>query len=84
MQNKATDLFSSWAKKGKDEGMAEANSPAVNKILDRILVEREYGFNFIDAGGGHGGEDRTVNSRRLGKKDGCVEGAESMSVNDRR
>ena len=44
MQNKATDLFSSWAKKGKDEGMAEEHSPAVNKILDRILVGRESDF----------------------------------------
>ena len=65
MQNKATDLFSSWAKKGKDEGMAEAHSPAVNKILDRILVGRESDFDFIDAGCGNGWVVRKVNSLSL-------------------
>ena len=83
MQNKATDLFSSWAKKGKDEGMAEAHSPAVNKILDRILVGRESDFNFIDAGCGNGWVVRKVNSSPLCKKACGVDGAQSMIENAR-
>ena len=35
MQNIATDLFSKWAENGKDRGMAQSHSPAVNQILDK-------------------------------------------------
>ena len=50
MQNKATELFSDWADIGKDEGMAEAHSPAVNQILEQALSGNKSHFNFIDAG----------------------------------
>ena len=35
MQNIATDLFSKWADNGKDRGMAQSHSSAVNQILDK-------------------------------------------------
>ena len=54
MQNKATELFSDWADIGKDEGMAEAHSPAVNQILEQTLSGNKSHFNFIDAGCGNG------------------------------
>ena len=47
MQNKATELFSDWAKIGKDKGMAEAHSPAVNQILRQALAGNKSYFNFI-------------------------------------
>ena len=84
MQNKATDLFSSWAKKGKDAGMAEAHNPAVNEILNRILRKRKSDFNFIDAGCGNGWVVRKVNSNPLCKSVCGVDGAKAMIENARK
>ena len=46
MQNKATDLFSEWAKIGRDQGMAKAHNPAVSEILSTVLAGREKAFSF--------------------------------------
>ena len=84
MQNKATELFSSWAKKGKDAGMSEAHNPAVNEILNRILRKRTSDFNFIDAGCGNGWVVRKVNSNPLCKSACGVDGAKAMIENARK
>ena len=84
MQNKATDLFSSWAKKGKDAGMAEAHNTAVNEILNGILRKRTSDFNFIDAGCGNGWVVRKVNSNPLCKSACGVDGAKAMIENARK
>ena len=36
-QIKATDLFSNWAKEGKDQRMANTHAPSVQEMLDHIL-----------------------------------------------
>ena len=83
MQNKATDLFSKWAKKGKDKGMAESHSPAVNQILDKVLAKRKSNFNFIDAGCGNGWVVRKVRETPFCKKALGVDGASAMIKNAR-
>ena len=37
-QIKATDLFSNWAKEGKDQRMANTHAPSVQEMLDHVLT----------------------------------------------
>ena len=81
MQNIATDLFSEWAENGKDRGMAQAHSPAVNQILDKTLSETKSNFNFVDAGCGNGWVVRKVRQMPNCKSCFGVDGAKSMIQN---
>ena len=84
MQNKATELFSDWADIGKDEGMAEAHSPAVNQILEQALSGNKSHFNFIDAGCGNGWVVRKVREMPLCLSSCGIDGAKGMIENARR
>ena len=84
MQNKATELFSDWAEIGKDKGMAEAHSPAVNQILEQALSGNESHFNFIDAGCGNGWVVRKVREMPLCMSSRGIDGAKGMIENARR
>ena len=53
-QIKATDLFSNWAKEGKDQRMANTHAPSVEEMLDHVLTTTSSPFSFIDAGCGNG------------------------------
>ena len=48
-QIKATDLFSNWAKEGKDQRMANTHAPSVQEMLDHVLTSISSPFSFIDA-----------------------------------
>ena len=84
MQNKATELFSDWADIGKDEGMAEAHSPAVNQILEQALSGNKSHFNFIDAGCGNGWVVRKVREMPLCLSSCGIDGAKGMIENAKR
>ena len=84
MQNKATELFSDWADIGKDEGMAEAHSPAVNQILEQALSGNKSHYNFIDAGCGNGWVVRKVREMPLCLSSCGIDGAKGMIENARR
>ena len=84
MQNKATELFSYWAEIGKDKGMAEAHSPAVNQILRQALAGNKSHFNFIDAGCGNGWVVRKVREMPLCLSSCGIDGAKGMIENARR
>jgi trans-aconitate methyltransferase len=81
MQNIATDLFSKWAENGKDRGMAQSHSPAVNQILDKTLSETKSNFNFADAGCGNGWVVRKIRQMPNCKNSIGVDGAKSMIQN---
>ena len=59
-QIKATDLFSNWAKEGKDQRMANTHAPSVKEMLDHVLTAISSPFSFIDAGCGNGWVVRKV------------------------
>ena len=84
MQNKATELFSYWAEIGKDKGMAEAHSPAVNQILRQALAGNKSHFNFIDAGCGNGWVVRKVREMPFCLSACGIDGAKGMIENARR
>jgi len=50
----ATDLFDSWAKMGKDEGMERGHSKSVNSMLESVFARIEGKFSAIDVGCGNG------------------------------
>ena len=80
-QNTATDLFSNWAKVGRDQGMADSHDPAVSEILDNILKYHKTSFTFIDAGCGNGWVVRKVRSIPYCSMAIGVDGARSMIDN---
>ena len=49
MIRKATDVFSEWALLGKDDGMQQNHSNAVEYMLQILTENQEYPFSFIDA-----------------------------------
>ena len=81
MQNIATELFSKWAKNGKDKGMAEAHRSAVNQILDKTIGQKTSNFNFIDAGCGNGWVVRKVRNMPYCSSALGVDGAAAMIQN---
>jgi trans-aconitate methyltransferase len=81
MQNIATELFSKWAKNGKDKGMAEAHRSAVNQILDKTIGQKTSNFNFIDAGCGNGWVVRKVRNMPYCSSALGVDGATAMIQN---
>jgi len=83
MQNKATDLFSDWAKIGRDQGMAKAHNPAVSEILSTVLAGREKAFSFIDAGCGNGWVVKKVREISQCESAYGVDGAKAMIDNAR-
>ena len=51
---KATDVFSEWAEKGRDEGMERGHSTSVNAMLELALPKLGANFSAIDVGCGNG------------------------------
>lgn len=74
----ATDLFDSWAKLGKDEGMERGHAASVESMLEHALSRVQGEFSAIDVGCGNGWV-----VRKLASNPDCisaigVDGAESM------
>ena len=75
----ATDVFSEWARIGKDAGMETGHAPAVNEILNAALSELNgRDFEAIDAGCGNGWVVRLLNNIPSCTRAMGVDGAESM------
>ncbi|MEK9697465.1 MAG: class I SAM-dependent methyltransferase [Candidatus Poseidoniales archaeon] len=75
---KATDVFSEWAKIGKDVGMEEGHAASVSVMLEQAIHRMEKPFKAIDIGCGNGWV-----VRKLLSFDSCVhatgiDGAEEM------
>ena len=51
---KATDVFSEWAGKGRDEGMEHGHSTSVSAMLELALPKLCANFSAIDVGCGNG------------------------------
>ena len=78
MIRKATDLFSEWALLGKDDGMQQNHSNAVEYMLQILTENQEYPFSFIDAGCGNGWVVRKILKNRLCKKAIGIDGSKEM------
>ena len=44
------DVFSDWARDGRDEAMADGHTSSVKAMLDFSLKDQTNPFSFIDAG----------------------------------
>lgn len=62
----ATDLFSDWALKNKDEGMENGHAKSVNEMLEIAIPMLQKPFSAIDVGCGNGWV-----CRHLETYDGC-------------
>ena len=74
----ATDLFSEWADKGRDEGMEKGHTASVNIMLERLLEGRETAFTALDIGCGNGWVVRRLSNHPLCTHAAGVDGAPSM------
>tara|TARA_B100001750_G_scaffold139293_1_gene110952 strand:- start:153 stop:770 length:618 start_codon:yes stop_codon:yes gene_type:complete len=75
----ATEVFSEWAKLGKDSGMEDGHAPAVNEILAATFDEiNSEGFSAIDAGCGNGWVVRMLSSMENCESIIGVDGADAM------
>jgi SAM-dependent methyltransferase len=78
MKEKATDIFSNWAKDGKDLGMETGHSKSVQTMLNLLLKNQNSPFDFIDAGCGNGWVIRKIKKNKLCKNAFGVDGAKGM------
>ena len=53
-RRKATDVFSEWAEKGRDEGMEHGHSISVDAMLELAVPKLGANFSAIDVGCGNG------------------------------
>ena len=80
---KTTDLFSSWALLGKDEGMETGHAPSVAIMLEHAFERLNRDFTGIDIGCGNGWVVRTLESHPLCNRAIGVDGAKEMIVKAR-
>jgi len=50
----ATDVFSEWAERGKDEGMEKGHVDSVNFMIDKLKPKTQTSFSALDIGCGNG------------------------------
>jgi len=74
----ATEVFSEWALRGKDEGMQKNHLPAVSEMLNHLTKDVQSPFSFIDAGCGNGWVVRMMNKHPLCEFALGVDGADDM------
>ena len=70
------DVFTEWAKDGRDERMARGHADSVNSMIDFALEGQVDPFTFIDAGCGNGWVVRTMGNHQLCKRATGVDGSE--------
>ena len=75
---KATDIFSEWALNGKDLGMQDHHSTAVDAMLETLTSSRSSSFSFVDAGCGNGWVVRKMSSTPQCTRSFGIDGAEEM------
>jgi len=74
----ATDLFSEWAMKNKDEGMERGHAASVTEMLDMSLAQMKAPFSAIDVGCGNGWVCRALEQIEGCAKAVGVDGSEAM------
>jgi len=77
----ATDVFSEWAGKGKDEGMERGHAASVEEMLDLALATNDLSqrpFTAIDIGCGNGWVVRKLQELENCQSAGGVDGSISM------
>ena len=72
------EVFSDWAKDGRDEKMAQGHALSVNAMLDYVLNKLPKAFTFIDAGCGNGWVVRKVGDKNSCEKAIGIDGSKSM------
>ena len=73
----ATEVFSDWAKFGKDEGMERGHAPSVNEMLNLALPKVPENFSAIDLGCGNGWVVRLLSKQGASFCQG-IDGASEM------
>lgn len=53
-RREATEVFSEWARKGKDEGMERGHAASVHAMLELAKIPRNAPYSAIDVGCGNG------------------------------
>ena len=74
----ATDIFSEWAMKGKDEGMQKGHYNSVNKMLSLVNSSLKKGFSAIDVGCGNGWVCRKLSNDERCEKVIGIDGSKEM------
>tara|TARA_B100000242_G_scaffold284681_1_gene248262 strand:+ start:406 stop:1041 length:636 start_codon:yes stop_codon:yes gene_type:complete len=78
---KATKVFNSWAKEGRDQGMEKGHSHSVNEMLEFAINERavkEKEFSFLDLGCGNGWVVHKMIKERFCYRAVGIDGAKNM------
>jgi len=74
----ATDVFSEWAKKGKDEGMQIGHANSVKEMLKIVKPHLKVNFSAIDIGCGNGWVCRKLLIDKKCKKVIGIDGSKNM------
>ena len=75
---KATDVFSEWALRDRDEGMEESHAKSVNDMLKMVIPKFTSPFSVIDVGCGNGWVCRYLESIENCYKAVGVDGSKEM------
>jgi trans-aconitate methyltransferase len=75
---KATDVFSEWALRDRDEGMEEGHAKSVNDMLKMVIPKFTSPFSVIDVGCGNGWVCRYLESIENCYKAVGVDGSKEM------
>lgn len=74
----ATELFSEWAIKNKDEGMERGHAASVKAMLDLALPRVTTPYSAVDVGCGNGWVCRVLESNDACQRAVGVDGSEAM------
>jgi len=74
----ATDVFSEWALRGRDEGMESGHAKSVNEMLEIAIPELKTPFSAIDVGCGNGWLCRKLTSLDDCNKVVGIDGSKEM------
>ena len=77
------NIFSNWAKSGKDEGMEKTHSSSVENMME-FATKDLNNYSFIDAGCGNGWVVRNISSDPSCKRAIGVDGSYDMIEKARR
>jgi trans-aconitate methyltransferase len=76
----ATDVFSEWALKNRDEGMESGHANSVNDMLNLAIPKLKTSFSAIDVGCGNGWVCRKLETLEKCHKVVGVDGSKEMIV----
>ena len=74
----ATDVFSEWALRNRDEGMESGHANSVNEMLNIAIPMLDVPFSLIDVGCGNGWVCRKLQSNKNCSKAGGIDGSIEM------